>query len=70
MTLPILRTLLAGAPIIVMTELVAREGRVDHPGLTSLQKPFTYAQLTAAIETALAVQADGSSATAGLPSGS
>ena len=63
LTLPILRTLLARAPIIVMTESVAGEaqGRLDHPGLTSLQKPFTYAQLTAAIETALAVQAGGPS---------
>jgi PAS domain S-box-containing protein len=71
-TLPILRTLLPRAPIIVMTELVASEpkGRLDLPGLTSLQKPFTYAQLTAAIETALAVQAGGSGATAASPSGS
>jgi CheY-like chemotaxis protein len=71
-TLPVLRTLLARAPIIVMTELGASEpkGRLDPPGLTSLQKPFTYAQLTAAIETALAVQAGRSSATAGPPSGS
>jgi CheY-like chemotaxis protein len=71
MTLPILRTLLARAPIIVMTELAASEpkGGLAHPGLTSLQKPFTYAQLIAAIETALAVQAGGSSATAGPPSG-
>jgi CheY-like chemotaxis protein len=71
MTLPILRTLLARAAIIIMTELVASEpkGRLDHTGLTSLQKPFTYAQLTAAIETALAVQG-GSSATAAPPSGS
>jgi PAS domain S-box-containing protein len=72
MTLPILRTLLGRASIIVMTEVGASEpkGRLDHAGLTSLQKPFTYAQLTAAIETALAVRAGGSSATAGPPSGS
>jgi PAS domain S-box-containing protein len=71
-TLPALRTLLPRAPIIVMTELVASEpgDRLGHPGATTLQKPFTYTQLTEAIETALAAQAGGSSATAGPPRGS
>jgi PAS domain S-box-containing protein len=72
MTLPILQTLLARAPVIVMKEFAAGElqGKVDHPGLTSLQKPFTFAQLSAAIDTALAVQAGDSSAIAGSDSGS
>ena len=66
-TLPILRTLLPGTPIILLTSLIPHEdeGPLRQLGATPLQKPFTYAQLTDAIEIALTTEAADSSATSG-----
>ena len=61
-TLPILRRQLPRTPVILLTGLLPgdAEEELRRLGATSLKKPFTYAQLTEAIETALAVHAGGS----------